>query len=455
MYCRHCGARLQPGMLVCPQCGTRQRHRANSVRCASCHRRVPIDLTVCPYCGRDVRAAGPRWGLWIAGLAIVGAAGLWGRDQLPVQHAWAQIGRTREQLVSMLQPPDLPTTALTPLVTRDVTATIVPSATLPMATEVVTPTAVVTATAALSATLPVTPTVVAATAEPTATPTAVPTATATPTETPTATPTETPAPTATPTAAGQAVQFYTVRSGDTLIAIGVRTGFPWEDIAKLNGINQNTPLQVGQKLKLPTPGGAAAPTTAPAAATTYKVQPGDTLAKIGARFGIPWQTIADANHLTSGSMLQVGQELVIPGKTSLVAPSATAAAVAVTVVSAAVATSSPGYPAPVLAGPGDQTPFSGERVVIELQWQSVPGLPAGSQYEVEVMWTGNGAAQEYLWRTPLTSTGVPSWLWQRADQPSRRYTWAVRAVAMTTDGRGGEVANGLSPQSEIRTFYWN
>ncbi len=66
MYCKRCGTPLHTGVVICPECGARQRRQASSVRCASCHGRVPLTLSVCPRCGRDVRPAGPRWGLWLA-----------------------------------------------------------------------------------------------------------------------------------------------------------------------------------------------------------------------------------------------------------------------------------------------------------------------------------------------------------------------------------------------------
>ena len=56
--------------------------------------------------------------------------------------------------------------------------------------------------------------------------------------------------------------------------------------------------------------------------------------------------------------------------------------------------------------------------------------------------------------TPATSIQMPTWLWGRADQPERRYQWFVRVIRSTTDGRGGELFIPLSPDSEIRTFYW-
>jgi len=44
----------------------------------------------------------------------------------------------------------------------------------------------------------------------------------------------------------------------------------------------------------------------------YRVQPGDTLASIGRLYGIPWQSIANANHLNNTQTLGTGWVLKIP-----------------------------------------------------------------------------------------------------------------------------------------------
>lgn len=46
--------------------------------------------------------------------------------------------------------------------------------------------------------------------------------------------------------------------------------------------------------------------------TTYTVVSGDTLYKIGLRFGVPWQDIAQANDIQSPYLIYVGDVLVIP-----------------------------------------------------------------------------------------------------------------------------------------------
>lgn len=49
-------------------------------------------------------------------------------------------------------------------------------------------------------------------------------------------------------------------------------------------------------------------------ANTYTVEPGDNLSKIGAKYGISWQAIYDANRdtISDPDLIHPGQELKIP-----------------------------------------------------------------------------------------------------------------------------------------------
>lgn len=59
--------------------------------------------------------------------------------------------------------------------------------------------------------------------------------------------------------------------------------------------------------------GTPAPTAQPTPGGTYLVQPGDSLALIGEKFGVPWQLIAEANGIQPPDyVIQPGQELAIP-----------------------------------------------------------------------------------------------------------------------------------------------
>ena len=394
MDCKRCGAPLNQGAVLCPECGTRQRRRAGAVRCARCLKSVPLGLTVCPHCGRNVRPAGPRWGWWAAGLIVVILASLWALDELPVAQAVREVQTVRERVsgwVQVLGPVRMPSaapaaaTATPALLQALALVTETPAASEPLPSP--TPSLQAPTSDLTEAVESVTPT-----PEPTAAPTEAPTATLTPLPTATLQP-----PTATPTATRSAA------SG----------------------------------------------------ATTYRVQVGDTLSSIAARFGITWQELAAANGLTGSSMLSVGQELIIPASGAIAAPTATPAPRATATPAPPSPTPQPQLAAPVLLSPGSEASYSGENTEIMLAWQPVDGMGIDSEYQVVVAWVEQGVPREHRWFWKTTGSQVPLWLWGKADQPGRKYTWHVRVVQVTTDGKGGELVIPLSPDSQSFVFYWN
>ncbi len=105
---------------------------------------------------------------------------------------------------------------------------------------------------------------------------------------------------------------YVVQRGDTLSSIAARFGVSATALARANGITNPNFVWVGQRLVIP--GGAApAPQPAPGPTTggTYVVQPGDTLARIAARFGTTVSALMSANGLRNANFIYVGQRLVV------------------------------------------------------------------------------------------------------------------------------------------------
>jgi LysM repeat protein len=470
MNCKRCGARLPQGILVCPECGTRQHRQARWVYCAACHHRVPVDLTLCPNCGRSVRPAGPRWGLWVTGVVLVAFAGLWGLDRLPIQNWWHRATQLQDRVVKLVQIPELPSNSMTPIPTPVVERVAaaptafptMPAGSLPRTQ--VPPGLYGTTTPVDAATVSAAVAESTRTPEPTGKPTEPPTATFTPTTAPTATPAPTEAPTATATqpptvtATPDTNQYYTVRPGESLMMVASATGIDWQLIAAANNITQATMLHPGDKLILPAakPADTAAATATPArVARKYVVHAGDSLAAIGQRYGIAWEDIARANNMTQFTMLQPGQELLIPGDmadqptdTPVPRPTAKPAKPSVT--------PEPSFPAPALLSPADGTPFSGgSDKFVELTWRRVDGLPPGALYRVSIQYLSGGVPQQQWWNTTALGMQVPSGLWGAADQPSRQYKWSAQVVQMTTDGKGGERIIPLSPLSASRTFEWH
>jgi len=93
--------------------------------------------------------------------------------------------------------------------------------------------------------------------------------------------------------------------------------------------------------------------------------------------------------------------------------------------------------------------------MIVLTWLPVPGIPPGARYQVTVRWTENGQPQEWWVNTTAGEIRLPIWLFAKADQPDRRYSWFVTVVQPTTDGLGGEVNQPLSAPSTVHTLTWN
>ena len=88
-------------------------------------------------------------------------------------------------------------------------------------------------------------------------------------------------------------------------------------------------IRVGQKLKLPVRGGAAAvaratpkarPTAAVPADGLYKVRRGDNLDKIARRFGVSEGDLVEVNNIRNRHRIRVGQVLQIPGGSTTARP---------------------------------------------------------------------------------------------------------------------------------------
>ncbi len=97
---------------------------------------------------------------------------------------------------------------------------------------------------------------------------------------------------------------HVVKTGETLSGIAAERGVPLDALLAANPriVNPNL-IRPGQVVNLPPREGA----------TTYVVKSGDTLSAIGAKFGVSWQAIAQANGLRDPNLIQPEQSLTIPG----------------------------------------------------------------------------------------------------------------------------------------------
>ena len=104
-------------------------------------------------------------------------------------------------------------------------------------------------------------------------------------------------------------QTYTVQMGDTLYSIARRFRTTVWAIAQTNGIWDVGYIRIGQVLLLP----AGTPVLAPGhPARLYVVQTGDTLSGIAWRFGATVWAIAQTNAIAFPDLIYIGQTLYIP-----------------------------------------------------------------------------------------------------------------------------------------------
>ena len=135
---------------------------------------------------------------------------------------------------------------------------------------------------------------------------------------------------------------YVVEVGDTLSSIAARYNVKPGTLIEVNNILDPNNLAVGTPLLIPgyvspageTDGSTAGNTDGTSAGTetgatgttsggtaagdevVHVVQPGESLGQIAAEYGVDPVALADANNITNGNLIRVGQRLVIPGITA-------------------------------------------------------------------------------------------------------------------------------------------
>jgi membrane-bound lytic murein transglycosylase D len=98
------------------------------------------------------------------------------------------------------------------------------------------------------------------------------------------------------------VSEYVVRSGDTLSGIGARLGVRWQDIADANGLRSRSIIRPGQRLLVPMAPSAILASRAAwgsGSEAVYRVKRGDTLSRIAQLHGTTVASIKAWNNLTS------------------------------------------------------------------------------------------------------------------------------------------------------------
>lgn len=102
------------------------------------------------------------------------------------------------------------------------------------------------------------------------------------------------------------VMDYTVQSGDTISTIAQDFGITVNTILWENGLTAYSYIKPGQTL-----------TILPMSGVRHKVAKGESLLGLAGKYDVDQEEILEANNLTNGNQLKVGQLLMIPGGSKL------------------------------------------------------------------------------------------------------------------------------------------
>jgi len=94
---------------------------------------------------------------------------------------------------------------------------------------------------------------------------------------------------------------YTVRSGDSLRLIAVKTGAGSEAIARANNLSPPYTIHPGQRLAIP-------------AGRYHIVRDGETGIAIARAYGVDWGRVVTVNYLEEPYILRAGQRILIPSQ---------------------------------------------------------------------------------------------------------------------------------------------
>lgn len=113
-----------------------------------------------------------------------------------------------------------------------------------------------------------------------------------------------------PEAIGTVAVPYVVRAGDTLFGIASRFGIPIERLGAANREIRDDTIFIGEILTLPLREPLLPPVRE--AFEPYVIQPGDTLTRIGARFGVSAEAVQAANPRLDPLRLRPGTIVFVP-----------------------------------------------------------------------------------------------------------------------------------------------
>jgi len=130
--------------------------------------------------------------------------------------------------------------------------------------------------------------------------------------------------------------FHRVQRGDSLSVIAARYRTNVRELMALNGLSNRNRIRAGQVLRLPFAGDVPA-VAIDGDAETYRVRNGDTLGIIAKRSGVPADRLMALNDITNANRIYPGQELILRGTLATAAATVTPAATPAPAAEAAAA----------------------------------------------------------------------------------------------------------------------
>ena len=101
---------------------------------------------------------------------------------------------------------------------------------------------------------------------------------------------------------------YSVVSGDALIKIAKKFGLKTKDIANMNGIKIQSPLRIGQKLKLP----FEQKMIDAVSSGNYFIKEGDTIISIAKKFKLEPKALMQFNKIKRNAIIRTGKMIRLP-----------------------------------------------------------------------------------------------------------------------------------------------
>jgi LysM repeat protein len=278
-----------------------------------------------------------------------------------------------------------------------------------------------------------------------------PTATHAPTHTPTPLPTFTPSPTPPFTMTPPPPREYEIQPGDTIFYIADIFQTAYTDILAFNNLNENSVLQVGQKILIPPPTQTPTPSSTPPEGTpppnatpgqiVHIIQPGETLIQIAQRYGVAQSAIMSLNNIPDPNQIVAGQSLIIP-QGSTPTPDALA-----------TATPLPSYGAVRLLHPLDGNRVVGNGMPVLLQWLSSGILRDDETYRVTVDQVDGSIRLPPVYIKATALHVLPD-LFPPPGDPNRSLRWTVTIMRQVGVGSDGTPLYQVVSPSASRTFQW-